>query len=112
MLFEAVFTEGCIPTSAVKSRIVTPGFFAVLKQLRFLDLEVGDVVLQKKNITRRSTEMWKEGPQVLFTALGFIHFVSRHTQVLQKLVKAWKDKNKQSQHCSSLNSRWLNRIAV
>ena len=45
MLFEAVFTEDSIPTSVVKSGIVTPGSFAVLKQLRFLDLEVGGIVL-------------------------------------------------------------------
>lgn len=33
MLFEAVFTEDSIPTSTVKSRIVTAAFFAALKQL-------------------------------------------------------------------------------
>lgn len=52
MLFEAVFTEGCIPTSVVKSRIVTPGFFAVLKQLRFLDLEVGGHCPIKEDYSR------------------------------------------------------------
>lgn len=45
MLFEAVFTEDYIPTSVVKSRIVTPGFFAVLKQLQILNLAVGNIAL-------------------------------------------------------------------
>lgn len=49
--------------------------------------------------------MWKEGSSVLFTAPGLIRFVSRHAQVLQELVKAWKDENKHGQHSSSLNSK-------
>lgn len=94
VLFEAVFTEGCIPTSVAKSRIVTPAFFAVLKQLWFLHLKVGDVFLEKKNITRRSIKTWHKGSQGFFTASGFIHLVSRHIGVLQELVEGlarWKE---------------------
>lgn len=65
----------------------------------FLNREVEDVVLLKKNISRRSIETQKEGSQVLFTAPGFIHFVLR--QVLQELMRAWKDENKHGQLSSS-----------
>lgn len=112
MLFEGSFTTDRIPTSVVKPGIVTPGFLAALKQSWFLDLEVGDVVLQKKNVARRSIEMEKGGSEALFAAPGFAHFVSRHAEVLQELVKTWKDENKQGQHSSSLSSRWLNRTAA
>lgn len=40
----------------------------------------------------------ENGSQVLFTAPAFIHFVSRHAQVLQEFVKAWEDENNHGQH--------------
>lgn len=82
MLFEAVFTKSSIPTSLAKS-----GFFAGLKQLWFLHVEVGDVVLKKKNITKRSIKTWHKGSWGFFTDPGFIHLVSRHVEVLQELVE-------------------------
>lgn len=111
-LFEASFTADRIPTSVVKPGIVPPGFLAALKQLWFLDLEAGDVGLQKKNVARRSIETEKGGSGALFAAPGFAHFVARHAEVLQQLVKAWKDENNQGQHSPSRSSRWLSRTAA
>lgn len=111
-LFEASFTADPIPTSVVKPGIAPPGFLAALKQLWLLDLEAGDVGLQKKNVARRSIEMEKGGSGALFAAPGFAHFVSRHAEVLQELVKAWKDENNQGQHSPSRSSRWLSRTAA